>query len=182
MRHNTNRNNYKHSAKNTKASSNCPKKQQQIFPIEKNCLSETAEWTVSSEPAANMMHYFLLSGNNYSRAMYVARQLSFGVNNSRPRNASIKLFWWHVKIYAHLIHTHDQNQADLQLDLAKPMPHEPVKCLRTWPQKHFQGVQNILKSFILIRNLVECSLSQDISLLWVEIRWQTLKRECLTNI
>ena len=123
--------------KNTRASLNCPKMQQQNVPIGKNCLSETAEWNVSREPAANMMHYFLLSGNNYSRAMYVARQLSFGGNNSRPRNASIKLFWWHVKIYAHLIHTHDQNQADLQLDLAKTMPYEPVKCLRTWTTKTF---------------------------------------------
>ena len=102
-------------------------------PIGKNCPSKTVERNVSSEPAANMMHYFLLPGNNYSRAMYVARQLSFGGNNSRPRNASIKLFWWHVKIYAHLIHTHDQNQADLQLD--KAMPYGLVKCSRTQTTK-----------------------------------------------
>ena len=128
--------------KNTRASLNCPKKQQQNVPIGKNCLSETAEWNVSSEPAANMMHYFLLSGNNYSRAMYVARQLSFGGNNSRPRNASIKLFWWHVKIYAHLIHTHDQNQADL-------FTTGPSQDNATWAGQVFKDVdqKNIFKVF-----------------------------------
>ena len=146
MHHNSNSKSY--STKTTKASSNRQKTASITCPLGKNYLSKTAEWNVSSEPAANMMHYFLLPGNNYSRAMYVARQLSFGGNNSRPRNASIKLFWWHVKIYAHLIHTHDQNQADLQLVFAKAMPHELVKCSRTQTTKtfskflqHFQNIQ-----------------------------------------
>ena len=60
-------------------------------------------------PAANMMHCFLLPGNNYFGAMIVARQLSSGEgNNSRddPEMPQLNSFQWHAKIYgARLIHT-----------------------------------------------------------------------------